>query len=286
MRISLRIVIMFACIFVLAFPAMAQWNLTWTSSGVPSGVVSGWLQFQQTGGHWQYRLYTLDTLAFRIMTSPFSQTPQCTYTFTAAERLAGELIYSLGHDVNGDGIVDFYVLAANGASSPYRMSAKVFDITTGQSILARDVAAYSYSSATVWDADADGILDCVFTRSDYPSGTNYSYEAYNTGISGGVRDIPQTPKLLNLRQNYPNPFNPSTRIDYDLAVTGRVELEIVNVLGQSVTILVNDVQTAGAHSVLWDGTDGNGRRQASGAYYYQIRVNDQALQARQMMLLK
>lgn len=273
-------------LLTLSLPAFAQWNLEWTSGNIPSGVISGWLAFQQSGGNWQYRFYTLDTLAFRVMDSPESQSVQYSYTFSSAERLAGEMIYSLGIDLNGNGIVEFYVMAAVGTSSPYRETIKVFDITNGQTVFQRDLSNYSYSAATVWDVDNDGILECVFTRADYPSAANTSYEVYSTGVSNGLANHPQTPRLLNLRQNYPNPFNPSTRIDYELSSPGRVELDIVNVLGQRVGTIVDETQAAGAHSAVWDGTDGNGNKQASGPYYYQIRVNGQSQQTRQMLLLK
>ena len=286
MKWLLKMVAVPCLLLMLWLPALAQWNLEWTSSNIVSGVVSGWLAFQQTGGNWQYRFYALDTLAFRVMASPESQTPQYTYTFSSAERLAGELIYSLGTDLNGDGIVEFYVLAAVGTSSPYLQTIKVFDITTGNTVFQRDLSGYSYSAATVWDVDSDGILECVFTRADYPSAANISYEVYSTGVSNGVTNHPEMPRLLNLHQNYPNPFNPSTRIEYELSSPGHVELDIMNVLGQRVGTIVNEAQAAGSHFAVWDGTDGSGGKQASGPYYYQIRVNGQPLQTRQMILLK
>lgn len=271
---------------MMALPVSAQWTSEWSSSSLPSAVVSGWLQFQQTGSTWDYRYYTLDTLAFRVMDGSLSGTTQYTYTFSAAERLAGELVYSLGEDLTGDGIVEFYVLAAYGTASAYRTTAKVFDITTGNTIFLRDIASYSYTAVSIWDANNDGTLDGVFTRYDYPSGANYAYEVYNTGVAAGISGHPQTPRQFDLHQNYPNPFNPSTRIDYELNTPGRVELEIMNVLGQRVRTVVDESQGAGRHSTLWDGKDASGNAQASGPYYYQIRIDGKAQQTRQMLLLK
>jgi hypothetical protein len=270
-------------LMVVTLTAQAQWEPEWTSTG--TGTVTGWLAFQQSGDSWLYRYYSIDTVAFRVMSSSLSVTPQYSYVFTAAERLAGELVYSLGEDLTGDGIVEFYVLAAYG-TSPYRETIKVFDITNGQTVCQRDLTGFSYSAATVWDVNSDGTLDCVFSRVDYPAEVAYSYEVYNTGVSASAAAPPRVPVKLNLGQNYPNPFNPSTRIEYSLSSPGRVQLDILNVLGQQVRTIVNEMQTSGSHTVQWDGTDGAGSAQASGAYYYQLRVNGQSVQARQMILLK
>ena len=48
------------------------------------------------------------------MTSEYSNTAQYSYNFSDAERDAGYLFYSLGSDLTGDGIVEFYILAHYG----------------------------------------------------------------------------------------------------------------------------------------------------------------------------
>ncbi len=78
------------------------------------------------------------------------------------------------------------------------------------------------------------------------------------------------PDNFALFQNYPNPFNPSTTISYQLSAVSDVALKIYDVLGREVRTLVNQGQTAGQHVVQWDGTDQNGRRVASGVYYYRL----------------
>jgi hypothetical protein len=75
-----------------------------------------------------------------------------------------------------------------------------------------------------------------------------------------------------LHQNRPNPFNPSTTIGYDLSATTRVTLEVLDVTGRLVAGLVNGVQPAGPHQVVWDGVSYDGRRVASGVYFYRLRT--------------
>lgn len=79
------------------------------------------------------------------------------------------------------------------------------------------------------------------------------------------------PKSFSLSQNYPNPFNPLTTIEYALPQDCQVKITIYNILGQKVKTLVDDYQTAGYKSVLWDGKDSQGNEIASGIYFYRIR---------------
>ncbi len=88
-----------------------------------------------------------------------------------------------------------------------------------------------------------------------------------------------------LEQNTPNPFNASTVINYALPKDSKVTLEITNVLGQRVRLLVNERQTAGYKTVKWDGKDKNGNEVASGVYFYQLKAGDYNAKKR-MILLK
>ena len=53
------------------------------------------------------------------------------------------------------------------------------------------------------------------------------------------------PAKLSLDGNYPNPFNPVTTIRFGLPEPRRVQLSIVNILGQEVITLLNDWQDLG-----------------------------------------
>jgi hypothetical protein len=77
------------------------------------------------------------------------------------------------------------------------------------------------------------------------------------------------PKLMaveeHLGSNYPNPFKESTNIDYILPADGKVTLNLFNQQGQLVKTLVDNFETAGAHSVKFN-ADGL----QSGVYYYNL----------------
>ncbi|HWR84221.1 MAG TPA: M6 family metalloprotease domain-containing protein [Candidatus Deferrimicrobium sp.] len=115
------------------------------------------------------------------------------------------------------------------------------------------------------------------------------------GIVTSVYDgqpFAQLPQNFDLFQNYPNPFNPVTNISYTLRATGgsgrvpeRANVSVYNLLGEHVKTLVDEVQIPGTYTVSWDGTAGNGRRVASGIYFYRLQRGGDA-QTRKMILLK
>ena len=68
--------------------------------------------------------------------------------------------------------------------------------------------------------------------------------------------------------NYPNPFNPETTIAFGVTTAGMTSLKVYNMKGQVVRTLVNSQMAAGNHSVVWNGTDDNGKAVSSGIYFY------------------
>lgn len=90
----------------------------------------------------------------------------------------------------------------------------------------------------------------------------------------------ELPTEVTLSQNYPNPFNPVTNIRYAVPEAGQVTLEVYNVLGQRVAVLVNEAMQPGTHTISFDAS-----RLASGVYMYRLSTNGQVL-TRKMTLVK
>ncbi len=88
------------------------------------------------------------------------------------------------------------------------------------------------------------------------------------------------PADFALLPNYPNPFNASTVIPYELPRAARVRLAIYNALGQLEQVLVDQMQMAGAHQVIWDAPD-----MANGAYSYELSVGSYR-ETRRLLLLR
>ncbi len=81
------------------------------------------------------------------------------------------------------------------------------------------------------------------------------------------------PAAFRLFQNYPNPFNPETLITYRVPKKSVVRIDVMNVLGQHITTLVDRAHTPGTHEIRWDGRDGSGRATASGVYFYRLQTS-------------
>jgi len=85
---------------------------------------------------------------------------------------------------------------------------------------------------------------------------------------------------FHLAQNYPNPFNPSTTIQYRVPNSCHVTLMIYDLLGKKVTTLVNDTQTPGEYTALWNAQD-----QANGIYLIRMTAGDY-IETRKLILQK
>ncbi|MGD1046046.1 MAG: FlgD immunoglobulin-like domain containing protein [Bacteroidota bacterium] len=96
------------------------------------------------------------------------------------------------------------------------------------------------------------------------------------------------PRDWMLYQNYPNPFNPTTTIEFDVPeVAGkipRVAVQIFNILGQKIKTLEHGIHDTGRDKVIWNGTNENGVRVASGVYFYRLLAGEYASTKKMVML--
>jgi hypothetical protein len=112
-----------------------------------------------------------------------------------------------------------------------------------------------------------------------------TYEEISTEVAEGV--LPGAGRAV-LGRNAPNPFNPATRISYTIPegpVSRPVRLDVYDVSGRLVRVLVERPEAAGAHVAVWDGTDANGHPVASGVYFYRLRYGSDR-ETRRMVLLR
>ena len=75
--------------------------------------------------------------------------------------------------------------------------------------------------------------------------------------------------------NFPNPFQHSTTIKYKVSQKSNVELLIYNLNGKKVKMLKNEIQPAGKHSVVWNGTDNSGKTLPFGVYQCKIQMDNE-----------
>lgn|GEM_PF-1320581 len=96
------------------------------------------------------------------------------------------------------------------------------------------------------------------------------------------RDLPTE---FTLGQNYPNPFNPETLIPFSLPERSQVRLEIFNIVGQSVAVLVDKDMAAGNYYAIWTGSDRTGSQVASGIYFYKLTYSG-GTQVKKMVIVR
>lgn len=108
------------------------------------------------------------------------------------------------------------------------------------------------------------------------------------GFTIGINPISgEIPKEFLLEQNYPNPFNPKTIINFKLSrgngtggITNYVSLKVYDLLGNEVSVLVNENLNAGTYEVVFDASN-----LSSGVYYYRIEAGS-FVDSKKMILIK
>ncbi len=82
------------------------------------------------------------------------------------------------------------------------------------------------------------------------------------------------PQKTELFRPYPNPANPGATIQYTLRASSHVKLEIYNLLGQRVRMLLNEEKPAGTLMIDWDGRSDKGLPSSSGTYLVHLRIRE------------
>jgi hypothetical protein len=98
-------------------------------------------------------------------------------------------------------------------------------------------------------------------------------------VPTGVDEI-ETPISFNLEQNYPNPFNSNTTIPWKLAENSKVTLKVLDIVGRTVDILVDEQRPAGNYE-----TQFNAATLSKGIYFYQLKAGENE-QTRKMILFE
>jgi hypothetical protein len=140
-----------------------------------------------------------------------------------------------------------------------------------------------------------------FIEGNGSSNTEHEYVFIDRGISAGTyayrlkqidRDgkfsyshtvevqVSAAPNVFLLEQNYPNPFNPGTTIRYHISKNGFTSLNVYDIIGREVALLVNEFKEAGAYSVYFDAS-----HLFSGVYFAKL-ANSSSVQVKTMLLLK
>jgi hypothetical protein len=156
---------------------------------------------------------------------------------------------------------------------------------------AREVLQFDYGGApqgedTIWAYGASlakgiGVLEEQYFDGSYSILQGAIIDGVQYGTIVSVNEVAETlPEKIILHQNYPNPFNPTTKIRYEISRSTNVILKVVNILGEVVKILIEEVKYPGNYEVEFYA--GN---LSSGVYIAVLQTNEAQL-AKAMLLIK
>ncbi len=207
-----------------------------------------------------------------FITAPTTITAGQTYVFTLTINMA-----------SGSGGYGVDIAAKRGTLSVISGSGLKFVSSVGELTHSSTI---SYSGTKViqfnYTAPSTGGTDTIYSNVARGYGGAWAYApnyGFNVEIASGVINN-ETPLTFGLNQNFPNPFNPVTKINYSIEKPGNVSLKVFDVTGNEVSSLVCGNQSAGNHSVEFDG-----KNLASGIYFYKLAAGGKT-EVKKMTLLK
>ena len=121
-------------------------------------------------------------------------------------------------------------------------------------------------------------INLTFTISE----NNWPYWVFDTTLYFLPTAVEQldVPLAVELEQNYPNPFNSATTIPWQIAENNKVTLKVLDIVGRTVEILVDEQRPAGNYETLF-----NAATLSKGIYFYQLKAGENT-QTRKMILLE
>jgi len=172
-------------------------------------------------------------------------------------------------DLNGDGDLDLITSNYSGKSWTLYENSGNGTFLNPQSFSATTAA----SCAVFHDRDLDGDLD--MTGIDEEADIIFLFEnPASTAVADGP--ISALPDDFILGQGYPNPFSIAAKrniaIPFTLRQSAKVNLRVVNVIGQTVAVLVDGILPAGTHQAQLQA-----REFQRGVYFYILEVEEKKL---------
>jgi len=109
---------------------------------------------------------------------------------------------------------------------------------------------------------------------------------FKSTVSPINRRDPGIPTEFLLGQNFPNPFNGETVIPLYLPDDQFVQIDIYDIQGRRVHTLIDQKLTGGDHQIRWDGSNYSNLKVSSGVYIYQLVLNHEVADKKQLLYLK
>jgi hypothetical protein len=157
------------------------------------------------------------------------------------------------------------------------------DSFANQTVLSSDIAETSYLVEGREDGTYYYQVRAKDAEDQWSGFSNREHAIVDVYVS--VDEPVALPNDFYLAQNYPNPFNATTEIAFSLRATGQVRLEIYDITGRLVRVLIDKVMQAGIHSIIWDGKNIDSEMVSTGIYFYKLSAGKES-EVKTMTLLK
>jgi len=147
-----------------------------------------------------------------------------------------------------------------------------------------EIAGYEENEELLGSGSVTSSSNYSFIDKNVEVGYRYEYRLSDMDYAGKIQQIGTvaiTPKHkdernlpdhFTLYEVYPNPFNPSTTISYFLPEQSDVNLTVLDIRGQEVMTLQDEVKIAGSYEVQWSGMDQSGNPVSTGVYFCRLEA--------------
>ncbi len=138
------------------------------------------------------------------------------------------------------------------------------------------------SSIHVYAIAKDNIIEVVkiidsgtitFNWDNLVSGIEIDHYLLTSGINNSVNET-ETNITLHIS---PNPTHSETIITYQLPESGKVNITVLNLMGQQISVLTNKQQQTGKYTFIWNGKNENGETVPTGIYILRFSINEKIL---------
>ncbi|MCX7834093.1 MAG: T9SS type A sorting domain-containing protein [Ignavibacteria bacterium] len=111
----------------------------------------------------------------------------------------------------------------------------------------------------------------IYDNSYVLAGTSFGiYGRQLNQLINRIKEIPgNLPNSVYLEQNYPNPFNSSTKIRFAIPKPGIVKLQVFDVLGRNIIVLLEENLRCGMYEVEFNAKD-----LENGVYFYKLSTEE------------
>ena len=186
----------------------------------------------------------------------------CTYAWTPGADLSDSTIAN-PYASPSTGTTYTVTVTSNGCSGTASQAFTVLPAATQATITMSNDTLYS-SAATSYQWNLNGTPIAGATSSFYRFTANGVYTVTTTDANGcHSTSAPQNVNSTSIVDMgsyaslnvYPNPFTQSTQLSYVLSNSGRVRIELFNLLGERVKMIADEVQVSGVHNYTIDMQD-------------------------------